>query len=136
MSRYADGTQDAMAPASKKSPMVGSAVATITESKVDTNMHSESPAKTAMTFLNGKRFVWSVSVTGSVASDFNNWFCSVSSVLVVSVRWLVNVTADPSLAGVATGLSSESTRPSSPEDREMVFLDIAAAGYRSRSCQQ
>lgn len=40
--------------------MVGRAVATMTESKVETMMQSERPMNTVIIVLNGRRFVWSV----------------------------------------------------------------------------
>lgn len=58
--KYADGTQEMMDPARKAVEMVGSAVATMTESSVETMMHSERPMNTVMIVRNGRRFVWSV----------------------------------------------------------------------------
>ena len=53
------------------------AVATIVESRQETRMQSESPKKTAMTFLRGRRFVWSVRETvsecGSATVVASSW---------------------------------------------------------------
>ena len=40
--------------------MVGSAVATIVESSVETRMHNDKLENTITTFRKGRRFVWSV----------------------------------------------------------------------------
>lgn len=65
MRRYDAGTHEMTEPALKYDEMVGRAVAAMTESKVETTMQSERPAKTAMIFLKGRRLVWSVSVIAS-----------------------------------------------------------------------
>ena len=75
--KYEEGTQDATEPALKKAEMVGRAVATIVESRQETRMQSESPKNTAMTFLRGSRFVWSVRETvsecGSATVVASSW---------------------------------------------------------------
>ena len=58
--KYAEGTQEDMDPALKWLEMVGRAVATMVESKVDTRMQSDKLEKTMNTFRKGSRLVWSV----------------------------------------------------------------------------
>lgn len=55
--RYAEGTHDMIAPALKCDEIVGNAVATTVESRQETRIHNDRPAKTATTFLKGRRFV-------------------------------------------------------------------------------
>ena len=55
--RYAEGTQDTIDPALKAADIVGIAVATMTESKADTTIHTAKPRKHAITFLKGRKLV-------------------------------------------------------------------------------
>ena len=55
--RSAEGTQDTIDPALKTEDIVGIAVATMTESTVDTTMHTAKPRKHAITFLKGRKLV-------------------------------------------------------------------------------
>lgn len=60
---YADGTHETSEPASNVEEIVGIAVAMITVSSVDTTIQRARPKKHAMSFLKGRRFVWSVNST-------------------------------------------------------------------------
>ena len=60
VSRYADGTHEDTEPALKCVEILGSAVATIVLSNVETRAHRLSPPKMVSTRLKGSRLVWSV----------------------------------------------------------------------------
>ena len=99
VSRLAEGTQDDTDPAWNAADMVGRAVATMTESSVEVTMHSASPEKTAMTFLKGSKFVWSVKLTASsVLSAFVLVVCSVEIIAVTASRSETEMVTSPTEA--------------------------------------
>ena len=55
--RSAEGTQDTIDPALKAEDIVGIAVATMTESMIDTTIHRAKPRKHAIIFLEGRKLV-------------------------------------------------------------------------------
>ena len=60
-----------MAPALNAVEIVGSAVATMVESRQVTREQIAIPTKTDTTFLNGNRFVWSVRVTSCLPESLS-----------------------------------------------------------------
>ena len=74
VSKKAAGTQETIAPASKASEIVGSAVATTTESSAETTMQSAKLRNTMTILSNGSKLVWSASVIRSPGSRLADVF--------------------------------------------------------------
>lgn len=79
VSNEAEATQEDTAPALKAADIVGRAVATIVESSEVTTIQLASPRYTIRIFLNGRRFVWSVSWTSDWSVPLER--CPLSSLM-------------------------------------------------------
>lgn len=82
VSIYAAGTQAETVPALNEADMVGNAVATTVESRLETSKHIDKPTKTITICRNGSKLLWSVRL--------NSWlFFSTGSVeFSTSASWV------------------------------------------------